>query len=71
MRRAWGSLKARTQPHGELNVRLCRCEVQKGVDHAPVLCLVHSLAIFIWTKRRSRAHQSRHGLQLRHVELLH
>jgi hypothetical protein len=34
MRRVWGTLKARTQPHGELNVRLCRCEVQKRVDHA-------------------------------------
>jgi hypothetical protein len=50
IRRAWGSLKARTQPHGELNVRSCCCEVQKGADHAHVLSLVHSLTIFIWIK---------------------
>jgi hypothetical protein len=60
MRRAWGRLKARTQPHGELNVRPCHCEVQEGADHAPVLSLVHSLAIFIWTKRGRGAHRSRH-----------
>jgi hypothetical protein len=70
MRRAWESLKARIQPHGELNVQLCRCEVQKGADHALVLSLVHSLTIFIWTKRRSRAHWSGQGLELCHVELL-
>jgi hypothetical protein len=39
MWRAWERLKARAQPHGELNVRPCRCEVQEGVDHAPVLSL--------------------------------
>jgi hypothetical protein len=50
MWRAWGSLKERTQPHGELNIRPCRCEVEEGFDHAPVLSLVHSLAIFIGTK---------------------
>jgi hypothetical protein len=51
MRRVWGRLKAHAQPHGELNVRPCHCEVQEGADHAPILSLVHSLAIFIWTKR--------------------
>jgi hypothetical protein len=71
MRRVWGSLKACTQHHSELNVRPCRCEVQKGADHAPVLSLVHSLVIFIWTKRHNGAHRSRHGLELCHVELLH
>jgi hypothetical protein len=50
MRRVWENLKARTQPHGELNVRPYCCEVQNGVDHAPVLSLVHNLTIFIWTK---------------------
>jgi hypothetical protein len=71
MQRAWGSLKARTQPHGELNAWLCRCEVQEGADHASVLSLVHSVAIFIWTKRGSGAHRSKHWLELCHVELLH
>jgi hypothetical protein len=66
-----GDLKARTQPHDELNIRSCRCEVQEGADHAPVVSLVNNLAILIWTQRRSGAHQSRHMLQLRHVELLH
>jgi hypothetical protein len=47
MQRVWGSLKACTQPHSELNVRLCHCEVQEGADHALILSLVHSLAIFI------------------------
>jgi hypothetical protein len=60
MWRAWGSLKARAQPHGKLNVRPCRCEVREGADHAPVLSLVHSLTIFIWTKWGREAHQSRH-----------
>jgi hypothetical protein len=71
MRRAWGGLKVRTQPYGELNVYSCCCEVQKGVDHAHLLSLVHSLAIFIWTKQHSRAHRSRHMLEVHHVELLH
>jgi hypothetical protein len=34
MWRAWGSMKACTKIHGELNVRLCRREVQEGADHA-------------------------------------
>jgi hypothetical protein len=71
MRRAWGSLKARAQLHGKLNIQSYRCEVQEGADHAPVLSLVHSLAIFIWTKRGCGAHRSRHWLEFRHVELLH
>jgi hypothetical protein len=71
IQRAWGSLKARVQPHDKLNVRPCRCEVQEGADHAPVLSLIHSLTIFIWTKRGSRAHQSGHWLELHHIELLH
>jgi hypothetical protein len=33
MRSAWGSLKACTQAHDELNVRPCRREIQEGVDH--------------------------------------
>jgi hypothetical protein len=60
-----------TKTHGELNGQSCHQEVQEGVNHAPVLSLVDSLAIFIWTQRRSRAHRSRHGLELSHVELLH
>jgi hypothetical protein len=71
MQRAWGSLKACIQPHDKINVRPCRCEVQEGADHTPVLSLVHSLAIFIWTKRGRGAHRSRHWLELRHVELLY
>jgi hypothetical protein len=31
-----------------LNIQPCRCKVQEGADHAPVLSLVHSLTIFIW-----------------------
>jgi hypothetical protein len=71
MRRVWGSLKVHTNAHDELNVRPCRCEVQEGANHAPVFSLVDSLTIFIWTKRRSRAHWSRHGLELSYVEVLH
>jgi hypothetical protein len=47
MLRAWESLKACTQAHDKLNVRSCRCEVQEGANHAPVLPLVHSLTVFI------------------------
>jgi hypothetical protein len=71
MQRVWGSLKARTQTHNELNVWSCRREVQEGANHSPILPLVNSLTIFIWTKRRSSANQSRDGLELRHIELLH
>jgi hypothetical protein len=55
-------LKARAQPHDELNVWPCRCEVQEGADHALVLSLVHSLFIFIFisTKRGHGAYRSRH-----------
>jgi hypothetical protein len=55
----------------KLNVRQCRPEVQERANHAHVLSLVNSLAIFIWTQRNSRAHWSRHGLELSHVELLY
>jgi hypothetical protein len=71
MWRVWGSLKARTQAHGKMNVRLCRCEVHEGANHALVLSLVDSLAIFIWTQQRSHAHRSRHELEFSHVKLLH
>jgi hypothetical protein len=66
----WRSLKARRKEHGELNVRPCHCEVQEGANHAPVLPLVNSLTIFIWSKRRSGAHRNRHMLKVCHVELL-
>jgi hypothetical protein len=49
MRRAWGSQKARTQAHDELNVQSCRHEVQEGANHAPVLSPINNLTIFIWT----------------------
>jgi hypothetical protein len=67
----WGSLKARTHPHGELNVRPCHCEVQEGADHAHILSLFHGLAIFVWIQCCGCAHQSRYGLELGNVELLH
>jgi hypothetical protein len=67
----WGSLKARSQAHDELIVRLCHCEVQKGANHALVLTLVNSLTILIWTQRHSHAHRTRDGLELSHVELLY
>jgi hypothetical protein len=47
MRRVWGSLKACTKTHGELNARSCHREVQEGADNALVLPLLNSLAIFI------------------------
>jgi hypothetical protein len=50
MRRAWESLKARTQAHDELNIWPCRCVVLEGGNHAHVLPLVNSLAIFIETQ---------------------
>jgi hypothetical protein len=50
MRRAWKSLKARTKANDELNARSCHRKVQEGANHAPVLPLVNSLTIFIWTK---------------------
>jgi hypothetical protein len=54
-RRAWVSLKTRTKAHGELNVRPCRREVQEVANHAPILSLVNSLVIFIWTQCGSHA----------------
>jgi hypothetical protein len=71
MWKAWGSLKACTKIHVELNVRpYCR-EVQDEANHAPVLPLVHSPTVFIWIEQCCRAHRSWHGLELIHVELLH
>jgi hypothetical protein len=53
----WGRLKACTHAHSELNAQLCHREVQERVDHAPVLSLVNSIAIFIWIQRYSHAHR--------------
>jgi hypothetical protein len=64
-------MKACTKVHGELNVRLCRREVQEGADHALVLSLVNGQAVLIWMRHCFRAHHSLHGLELSHVELLH
>jgi hypothetical protein len=47
MRSAWGSLKACTQAHSELDVWSCHREVHKGADYAPVLSLIDHLTIFI------------------------
>jgi hypothetical protein len=68
MRRVWESLKACTQAHGELNVQLCRHEVQEGANQAHVLPLVSSLAIFIHIQRRCHAYRYRHGLELSHAD---
>jgi hypothetical protein len=58
MRSAWRSLKACTQAHDELDVRPCRCEVQEGADHAPVLSLIDCVIIFIGIHCCCRTHWS-------------
>jgi hypothetical protein len=71
MWRVWGSLKAWTHAHSELNVRSCRREIQERPNHASVLPLINSIIIFIWIQRRCHAHRRWHGLELNHVKFLH
>jgi hypothetical protein len=40
-------MKMCTKAHDELNVRPYHHEIQEGVNHAPLLSLVDSLALFI------------------------
>jgi hypothetical protein len=47
MWRAWGSLKACTKAHGELNVWSCHHEIPEGADHAHVLSLVNGLTVLV------------------------
>src|SRR6185312_2656969 len=58
------SLVARTKADAELDVRSRRHQVQERADHAPVLLLVHRLAVQVLIKRRSRLRR-----QVAHVEL--
>ena len=63
------SLIPRTEADTELNVRPRRRQVQERADHAPVLRLVHRLAVQVLIKRRRSADRSRLRRQVTHVEL--
>ena len=63
------SLISRTEADPELNVRPGRRQVQEGAYHAPVLLLVHLLAIQVLIKHRRCADRSRLRRQATHVEL--
>ena len=52
------SLIPRAEADAELNVWPRRRQVQEGADHAPVLCLVHRLAIQDLIKRGRSADRS-------------
>ena len=63
------SLISRTEADPELNVRSGRRQVQERANHAPVLLLVHRLAIQVRIKRRRCADRSRLRRQVADVEL--
>ena len=63
------SLIPRTEADTELNVRPGRRQVQERADHAPVLLLVHRLAVQVLIKRRRCADWSQLRRQVTHVEL--
>ena len=62
------SLIPRTEADTELNVWPRRRQVQEGADHAPVLLLVHRLAVQVRIKCRRCADRSRLRRQVTHVD---
>jgi hypothetical protein len=67
---AWESLLASTQTHCEVYLRPRRSKVQEGVNHAPVLLLIHRLAVLIDIQCRRGGHGRQKRLGLVHVKLL-
>jgi hypothetical protein len=70
MQSVWGSLKAYTQAHSELDIRPCRREVQEEANHAHVLPLIDRLTIFIGIQCCRRTHWSCHWLSISLDKLL-
>ena len=63
------SLISRAEADAELNVWPSHRQVQEGADHAPVLLLVHRIAVQVLIKRRQSVDRSRLRRQVTHVEL--
>lgn len=65
-----GSLESSAQTHGEMYVWPHCIQVQKGVDHAPILLLVHGLVVLIGIKRCHGGHGCRKTLGLTNIKVL-
>ena len=63
------SLIPRAEADAELDVRSRRRQVQERANHAPVLLLVHRLAVEVLIKRHRCADRRRLRRQVTHVEL--
>jgi hypothetical protein len=61
-------LKTSAQTHRKLDVRPRRRQVQEGVDHAPVLLLVHGISVVVHVQCYSHTHRCRQGLRVFHPE---
>jgi hypothetical protein len=65
-----GSLASSVQTHYKVYVWPRRRQVQVEANHAPVLLLVHGLAVLIGIQRRCGGHGHQNRLGLTHIKLL-